>query len=154
MENGTPLFSFDVPDFWSVRTGGPREISDPAIDELRPVSRLIGMQPEDDDAAWLGFISPPGVTNFAQGRAYLANISNQLARQPEVTGNRSISISGLQAEVITATGRRQGRNVEITATMIQLPGARVAIGVAVLATDTDLNYASVLNEVFGSFRAE
>ena len=39
---GRSLFTVNAPDFWSVRVGGPRELSADGQD-ARTVSRLVGM---------------------------------------------------------------------------------------------------------------
>ncbi|MEM9241964.1 MAG: hypothetical protein AAGB07_18485, partial [Pseudomonadota bacterium] len=114
-DGGTPLFSIEVPDFWTVRTGGVRELMDTEDIGTRPVNRIIGLKPEDDDAAWMGFVAPRGVSTFAEGRDYLRDIAKHIATEPEVEQRRTAQIGGRAAEIVTAVGKRDGRSIQITA---------------------------------------
>jgi len=153
VDDGAPLFTVTVPDFWTVRTGGIREITDKRLGEPRVVGRVIGLRPENDDSAWMGFVSPDGVATFEDGRNYLREIANFMASDPVVSDRVKTRIGGRSAEVIRATGRRNGRFLNITATLIDLPGSRMAMAFAVLEGGGDPGYVDEMNDVFSSFRA-
>ncbi len=152
-DNGRALFQFSVPDFWMVRTGGQREIEDTAIGDSRGVSRVIGMRPVTDDNVWMGFVSPQGVGDIEGGFQYLADIDKFLVKDPKVTSSGETKIGGLPARVVRGTGRRDGRGVNFTATVIDLPQNRVAVAVAILRDGADPEFANDLNAVFASFRS-
>ncbi|MGI9367488.1 MAG: hypothetical protein ACR2O2_01505 [Ruegeria sp.] len=151
-DNGRALFQFSVPDFWMVRTGGQREIEDTAVGDPRGVSRVIGMRPVTDDNVWMGFVSPQGVGDIEGGFQYLADIDKFLVKDPKVTSSGDTRIGGLPARVVRGTGKRDGRGVNFTATVIDLPQNRVAVAVAILRDGADPEYANDLNAVFASFR--
>lgn len=150
---GQALFSFEVPDFWTVRTGGPREIEDTQLGDARAVARVMGIRPFTDDAVWMGFVSPAGVSDIQGGIRYLEDIDKFLVKEPVVSGTSDTRIGGQPARVIRGTGRRDGRGVNFTATVIDLPKGRVAIAVAILRDGADPAYVDDLNDVFASFRS-
>ena len=45
MDEGRALFSFDVPDFWQVRSGGQRSVTPPDADEARLITGSSGCGP-------------------------------------------------------------------------------------------------------------
>ncbi len=149
---GKPLFSFVVPDYWALRVGGPREIEDTNLGDARAVARVMGMRPATDDSVWMGFISPQGVTSIEGGVDYLSDIDKFLVKDPQITGSGRRSIAGLPAQVFRGTGSRDGRGVNFTATVIDLPKGRVAVAVAILRDGADPSYVDDLNAVFGSIR--
>lgn len=152
-DNGRDLFEVTVPDFWAVRTGGDRMIEDPKLGDLRAVSRIVSLRPVTQDGVFMGLMSPAGVTNIADGIAYLADIEKFLIKDPEIINTTSTRVGGLPARVVRARGKRHGRNMNITATVIDLPGPRVAVAVTALADSVDPGFADELNGVFASFRA-
>ncbi len=152
-QGGTPLFTVDVPDFWAVRTGGLREITDEALGEPRLVNRVIGIRPENDEGAWMGFISPPSVSTFDGGRAYLREISQFLVSNPTVTETWPWRVGGRAAEVIQGTGQRDGRGVNFTVALIDLPNDRIAVAIGVIAGEEGRAFRDDINAVLNSFRA-
>lgn len=152
-QGGRALFTVEVPDFWSVRTGGPREIARPGRDPSRSIPRVLALEPTIDGNVWMGLMSPPAVTDLAGARAYLGQLGDFLALEAEVTAPTTRRIAGRPAEVFAGTGRRGGRALKFTVAAIELPGERVAIVVAVLEAGADPAFARVLNGVFSSFRA-
>ncbi|NOD77352.1 hypothetical protein GS646_05965 [Ruegeria sp. HKCCD4315] len=152
-EDGRALFRFSVPDFWVLRTGGPREIEDSELGDTRGVSRVMGMRPVTDDTVWMGFVSPDGVASIQDGVRYLQDIDKFLVNDPTVTSTSDTRIGGLPAKVFRGTGRREGRGVSFTATLIDLPRGRVAVAVAILRDGANPDYADDLNAVFASFRS-
>lgn len=151
-EDGRGLFSFAVPDFWVLRTGGPREIADTRLGDARAVSRVMGMRPVTDDAVWMGFVSPAGVATIRDGIRYLRDIDKFLVKNPALSDIRDTRIGGLPAKLFRGTGRRDGKSVSFTAAVIDLPGNRVAIAVAILRDGANPGYSDNLNAVFASFR--
>ncbi|CUJ89411.1 hypothetical protein RUE5091_00868 [Ruegeria denitrificans] len=150
---GRALFSFAVPDFWGVRTGGPREIEDTELGDIRGVARVMGIKPVTDDNVWMGFVSPAGVASIDDGLRYLDDIDKFLVKDPTVTSTSDTRIGGLPARVIRGTGTRDGRGINFTATIIDLPKGRVAVVVAILRDGADPTYVDDLNAVFASFRS-
>jgi hypothetical protein len=153
-DNGRALFQVSVPDFWSLRTGGDRVVEDTKLGDARAVSRIMAMRPVTEEGVWMGLVSPNGVSTLSEGLAYLADIEKFMTKEPEITSTLDTRIGGLPAKVVRARGRRDGRGVNITATVIDLPGARVAVAVAVLADNVDPAFADELNDVLASFRAK
>lgn len=151
-EGGRPLFGFDVPDFWVLRTGGPRELEDTQLGDTRSVSRVMAARPVTDDTVWIGFVSPYGVTSIEDGFRYLQDVDKFLVKEPQVTSDARVRIGGLPARVIRGTGRRDGGGVSFTATVIDLPRNRVAVAVTILRDGADLGYVDDLNAIFASFR--
>ncbi len=152
-DGGQALFSFDIPDFWLLRSGGPREIEDTALGDPRAVNRVLGLRPVTDENAWMGFVSPEGVGTIDGGLRYLREIDKFLVKDPVVKDNRRLTIGGLPAQVISGQGRRDGAGVNFTATVIDLPRNRVAIAVSILRNGVDPNLVDDMNAVFASFRA-
>ncbi len=152
-DEGRALFRFEVPDFWTLRTGGPREIEDTNLGDARAVSRVMGIRPVTDDNVWMGFVSPSRVSSIQGGVRYLEDIDKFLVKDPTVTSTSDTRIGGRPAYVIRGTGNRDGRGVNFTATVIDLPRDRVAIGVAILRDGADSSYVDALNAVFASFRS-
>ncbi|WP_170759327.1 hypothetical protein [Ruegeria lacuscaerulensis] len=152
-DNGRALFSFSVPDFWAVRTGGPREIEDTDLGDPRAVARVIGVRPVTDDNVWMGIVSPAGVASIDDGLRYLEDIDKYLVKDPVVSETTNTRIGGLPARVIRGTGSRDGRGINFTATVIDLPRNRVAVIVAILRDGADPAYVDDMNAVFASFRS-
>ncbi|MES0823981.1 hypothetical protein [Ruegeria sp. SCP11] len=152
-DTGRALFSFSVPDFWAVRTGGPREIEDTELGDLRAVARVMAIRPVTDDNVWMGFVSPAGVTSIEGGLQYLEDIDKFLVEDPSISSTSDTRIGGLPARVIRGAGTRDGRGINFTATVIDLPNGRVAVAVAILRNGADPAYVDDLNAVFASFRA-
>jgi hypothetical protein len=152
-EGGRTLFSVDAPDFWSVRTGGPRDLALPEGGETRPVPRVLALQPTTDDGVWMGFLSPPGVATLGAARAYLRDAARFLAFDPDVGETTQRRIGGMPAEVFSGTGRRDGRALRFSVALIDLPGDRIAIVAAVLEAGSDPGFIDEINAVFASFRA-
>ncbi|WP_428925356.1 hypothetical protein [Marinibacterium sp. SX1] len=152
-EAGRALFTFDAPDFWTLRSGGDRLVADPETDVARPVARIIGLQPTADDHVWVGFIVPRGVTTMDQAADYLRDIGPHLVRDPVMTGRTAARVGGLDAMRFTGSGRRNGRGVAFTAVTIELPGPRVAVSVTVIEDGADPAWLGPVNEIYGSFRA-
>ncbi|MCG7521311.1 hypothetical protein [Ruegeria sp. Ofav3-42] len=153
-DNGRALFSFSVPDYWALRTGGPREIEDTELGDTRAVARVMGLRPVTDDNVWIGFVSPSGVASIDGGLRYLEDIDKFLVKDPTVSETTSTRIGGLPARIIRGTGNRDGRGVNFTATVIDLPQDRVAVVVAILRNGADPAYVDDLNAVFASFKSE
>jgi hypothetical protein len=152
-EQGRALFSFDVPDFWTVQVGGVQRLSPPGDTRIREVPQVISMRPTVEPRVWIGFISPPRVTTLAEGRDYLREIGRFIASSRQITDARSHRIGGMPAEIFSGTGRRGGKPLRFVAALIDLPGPRVAIVVSVVEAGADPAFVETINSVFGSFRA-
>lgn len=149
-----PLFEIEVPDFWSLRTGGLRDLASPEqSDDFRDISRLFGITPDAHDGIWVGLISPFGVTTLPEARAYLRDIGPFLVQDASVEPPKARRINGLNASSISGTGRREGRNVSFTVLAIDLPGARVAIAAVVIEAGADLDSLGDVNAMLASIQA-
>ncbi len=113
----------------------------------------MGMRPVTDDNVWMGFVSPAGVASIDGGLRYLEDIDRFLVKDPTVSETTTTRIGGLPARVIRGTGSREGRGVNFTVSVIDLPKGRVAIAVAILRDGADPAYVDDLNAVFASFRS-
>ena len=152
-QNGNALFRIDVPDFWNVRIGGPRTLTPPGEDTPRDVARVIGLSPEGADGIWMGFVVPEGIASIDAGVDYMREQGPHLLHDVEINERRSRTIGGRQALTLTGKGRRQGRTVQFTAVLIDLPGPRVAFSVTVLENGFDPNVLEDVNKIYTSFRA-
>ncbi|WP_204114673.1 hypothetical protein [Shimia biformata] len=152
LEGNKPVFTIDVPDFWYMRSGGDRVLNDPKHGEDRPVSRVIGLEPVDRDGVWMGFVVPDGVTTLEEAYEYLQYVGPSLLSDAEIAEAYSRRIGGQKAVVANGTGRRGGRTINFTATVIDLPGPHVAVAVAIVEPGADPGRVAQLNAVFDSFR--
>ena len=152
-ENGQRLFSFSIPDFWTARAGGPRLLQDSPDDDPRAVARLIGLSPSEEEGVWIGFIAPPGLRDFQDGRAYLTDIGPFLVNDPQLERRDTIRVGARAAERFRGTGQRDGRSVSFTALVIDLPGPRVAVSVAVMDSRARPELVEDINAIYNSFRA-
>ncbi|AXI54537.1 hypothetical protein C1J05_08555 [Sulfitobacter sp. JL08] len=147
------LFRVDVPDFWSVRTGGERVIADPETDEPRTVGRVIGLAPVEGGGVWVGLVSPRNVTTLDQADQYLRDIGPFLVQDTEISKRTNRRIAGLPARTVAGRGTRDRKSIDFTAVTIDLPNGRVAVAVVVFEAGADPASADVINEMFASFKA-
>ena len=152
-ENGKALFRIDVPDFWNVRIGGPRTLTPPGEDEPRNIARVIGLSPEGSDGIWMGFVVPEGISSIDEGVDYMREQGPHLLRDVEISERRARTIGNREALTLTGKGRRNGRQVQFTAVLIDLPGPRVAFSVTVLENGFDTKVLEDVNDIYASFRA-
>ncbi|MDW3225603.1 MAG: hypothetical protein R8G34_22375 [Paracoccaceae bacterium] len=146
------LFQIEVPDFWSVRTGGLRDLTAPDAENFRDVSRIFGLTPETHEGIWVGFVSPHGVASLADARDYLTDIGQFLVKDAQVETSRSRRIAGLPAQTFSGTGRRGGKPLEFTAITIDMPNGRVAVSVVVFEAGSDVDIINDINEMMASFK--
>ncbi len=153
MQGDRALFHFDAPDFWTVRAGGPRELTAPGDAGPRAVVRVIGLQPTAEDKVWMGFVAPLGVSTFADAAEYLRDIGPHLVKDVTVSATQERRIGGRPARTLSGTGRRNGQSVTFTAVAIDLPRDRMAIAVTVFQAGSDPALIDDVNRVYDSFRA-
>lgn len=151
-DSGRALFEVEMPDFWSLRTGGLREREGPDASDLRDILRVFGMTPEAHDGIWVGFISPHGVSTLDQAREYLREIGPFLVEDATVDAPKSRRISGLPARSTTGKGRRNGTPVDFTVLSIDMPNGRIAICVVIFEAGADAEVVGDINEMLSSFR--
>lgn len=151
-DSGKALFQVEVPDFWSLRTGGLRELADQDATDVRDVSRVFGLTPNAHPGVWVGLISPHGVSTLAQARDYLREIGPFLVKDAVASDPVTRRIGGLPARSISGEGRRDGKRVDFTALSIDLPGNRVAIAVVVLEQGADTDPIGDINAMLASIR--
>lgn len=150
---GRALFSVNAPDFWTVRTGGMRELTAPGL-EARDVVRVIGMHPDSDPRVWIGFISPHGVRNFDEANEYLRDIGPFLVENAQIDTRRDLRVGGLPAESKSGHGTRKGQTVNFTVLVIDLPNGRMAISVTVMQAGIDPATVADVNAIHASFRVQ
>ena len=153
MDGDRKIFEVDIPDFWSMRTGGIREIADPDTGELRDVSRVFGLRPDAHSGIWLGLMSPHGVADLAAARDYLQDIGPFLVQDTELNAPKNRQIAGYPARTVSGKGRRGSKRIEFTAVTIDLPGDRVVIAVAVFEAGADVEPVGDINAILSSIRA-
>ncbi|MEP1202027.1 hypothetical protein [Tateyamaria sp.] len=152
-DDGRALFKLEVPDFWTLRTGGLRDLEGPDADDIRDVSRVFGMTADAHPGVWVGVISPHGVSNFDDAREYLQDIGPFLVQEAEAEAPKSRQVGGLPARSIAGTGRRDGKNVTFTALAIDLPSNRMVIAVVVLEAGVDQEPITDINRMLASIRS-
>jgi hypothetical protein len=150
---GRALFMVEVPDFWSLRTGGLRDLAGPEADDIRDVSRVFGMTPDAHQGIWVGVISPHGVATLQEAADYLRDIGPFLVKNATVGVPEPRRVGGLPARSIKGQGTRDGKPVDFTVLAMDLPGARVAIAVVVIEVGADLEPLGDINRMLGSIRA-
>lgn len=150
-DGGRALFQIEVPDFWSVRTGGLRDLTAPDAEDVRDVSRVFGLTPESHEGIWVGFVSPHGVASLADAREYLTEIGQFLVKDAQVETSKSRKVAGLPAQTFSGTGRRGGKPLEFTAITIDMPNERVAVSVVVFEAGSDVDIINDINEMMASF---
>lgn len=150
---GRNVFEVTVPDFWTLRVGGAREITPSDDDALRPIARVFGLSPELENGVWVGLMSPPQLRGLEDAKDYAQSLSGQLAKTTEITGTESREIAGYPAFVVEGTGRRDGRLVHFTAAVLELPRDRVVVGLTVLEKGYDTSALSDVNAILQSIRA-
>ncbi|MDJ0993829.1 MAG: hypothetical protein QNI90_09665 [Dinoroseobacter sp.] len=153
MQDGRTLFSFDVPDFWTLTSGGERLLTPPDEDIARPVPQVVAIRPSVEPDVWMGFFSPRGVATLSEGQAYLTEIGQFLTTTPEISSNAPGRVAGLPAQLIKGTGERDGRDLVFTIAVVDLPGGRIAIAAAVVEIGADPALVGQVNEIFASMRA-
>ncbi|MBO9451973.1 hypothetical protein J7426_16990 [Tropicibacter sp. R16_0] len=153
VEDNRALFHVSAPDFWQVRAGGPRAITPPGSDEARLINRVIGFEPVAEKGVWVGFMSPNGVSTFDGAVEYLRNIGQSIVEDPILDDSKPTRIGGLPAQKYAGHGRRGGKSVNFTAVLIDLPGNRVAISLAISEAGANAELISDVNAIYDSFRA-
>ncbi|MEL6808758.1 MAG: hypothetical protein AAFO97_13355 [Pseudomonadota bacterium] len=152
-DDGAALFQLEVPDFWTLRTGGLRDLAGPDATDIRDVSRVFGMTPDAHPGIWVGVISPHDVSTFDEARAYLQDIGPFLVQDAVVEEPQARQIGGLPARSIAGTGQRDGKAVTFTALSIDLPNGRMVIAVVVLEAGADPEPVGDINRMLASIRA-
>ncbi|MDA5555566.1 hypothetical protein [Shimia sp. MMG029] len=150
---GRNVFEVTVPDFWTLRVGGEREITPPSEDALRPVARVFGLSPESANGVWVGLMSPPQLRSLKDARDYAKSLSGQLAKTTEIVRTEERTVAGYPAFVIDGKGRRNGRSVNFTAAVLELPRNRVVVGLTVLERGYDPDALSDVNAILQSIQA-
>jgi hypothetical protein len=152
-DEATPVFQIDVPDFWTLRSGGLRDLEGPEEDAIRDVSRVFGLTPDAHDGIWVGLVAPFGVVTLEDARAYLKDIAPFLLQSYETETPKKRRINGLPAWTVKGRGKRDGSAVEFTAIAIDLPNGRVAVSVVIFEAGSNGDLVNDVNAIFSSFRA-
>lgn len=152
-DGGKSLFSFSVPDFWTLQTGGRQLLTLPGSEETRPVPQILSIRPTEDPTVWMGFFSPAGVANISEGRTYLRSVGKFIGSDPTITDRFTRKIGNRDAQIIQGTTRRDRMDLQFSIAIIDLPGSRIAIGASVIEDGTEPEFYDEMNAVYDSFRA-
>jgi len=152
VDQGQAVFHLSMPDFWQMRSGGFRVLDAEGPEAGRSTNRVMGFSPSGDTSALFAVVSPIDVRTLEQGQEYLADVGRFLVQDAEVSGSERRQIAGLPAVRFTGQGRREGKSVNFTATVIDLPNGRVVVAVAVLEAGATEAAVSELNAMFASIR--
>lgn len=147
------VFSITVPDFWTVRVGGERQLSAPGEDLERVVERVIGLEPESNSGVWVGFVSPDGMSTLAEAEEYARSLAPQIASDLDVTESEDRRIAGYPARVYRGSGRRDGQTVYFTVSLIDLPNGRVVFSMTALHGDYQRDALQDVNAIYDSIRS-
>jgi len=151
-ENDRPLFTISVPDFWAVRTGGVRLLEDPETGEVGETGRILGLSPEAEGESIVGFVSPAGVSDLQGGIEYLDYIGPFLVKDAKATEPVERRVGGMPAVSFSGDGTRNGRRVNFTALVVDLPKGRVVVAVVVIEATVAPELVGQMNELLGSIR--
>lgn len=149
---GRNLFSVQAPDDWIVTTGGFVNQFDRESEARRDVPRVLGIAPEVDPRVWVGLFSPDGVATFDDAVAYIQSLDKTLVDDPVVATTTDRKIAGRKARNYTGSGTRDGRHVDFTLVLVDMPGNRVVIGVVLDENGARAPYVDQLNSIFQSFK--
>lgn len=147
---GRDVFSVRVPDNWVVSAGGFEARQAP--EGIGAVPRVLGLRPENDPRIWVGFLSPDGVATIAQAEAYIQSLDLRLVEDPKLGAAEQTVIGGRSARTYSGTGTREGRPVNFTIALIDMPGARTVIGVIVGENGARGLYRDDITALVRSFR--
>lgn len=149
---GRNLFSVQAPDDWIVTTGGFVNQFDRETKARRDVPRVLGIAPEIDPRVWVGLFSPDGVATFEDAVTYIKSLDRTLVDDPVVAQTTDRQIGGRKARNYTGSGTRDGRHVDFTLVLIDMPGNRMVIGVVLDENGARAPYVDQLNSIFQSFK--
>jgi len=152
-KDGRAIFSVDMPDFWLARSGGPRAFEDVEVGEPLVISRVLALEPETAETAWLGMMVPDGVTTLDEAEVYITNLGKFLVEEPRRGNTFARRVGGLPARVINGTGARAGTALRFSVILIDLPGSDVAVIVALAANDAPAGVIDEINGVVDSLTA-
>lgn len=147
------VFQVDVPDFWNLRVGGPRELSPDGDEDIRAVERVFGLEPESDHGVWVGLISPPRFGSLEDAKDYARSLSGQLAKTTEILSAEDRRVGNYPATVITGSGRRDGRPVSFNVTMLDIKNGRVVVALTIMSQDFDQRALADVNAILNSIKA-
>jgi hypothetical protein len=151
-QNARAIFTVSMPDFWLARSGGPRVFEDERLGQLE-VRRILTLEPETNDSAWIGLGSPEGITTLDAARAYVANLGQFLVRDPVRINSFRSRVGGLPVEVINGQGTRDRQRVRYSVLLADLPRDRIAILVAIAKPEAGPGVIDEIRQVFKSIRA-
>ncbi|MEM9196777.1 MAG: hypothetical protein AAGD12_02895 [Pseudomonadota bacterium] len=142
------LFSVAMPDGWVV-TSGIRPGTDPDAPDL---PRVIGMTPEDDLSVWLGWLSPPGISDLDAAIAYVEGVSAEIVQSPVVELSEDITVDGRPGHLYAGTGIRQEAPIEFGVAVIDMPGDVVVVGLFIGEFGAREVYQAEIDYVTSSFK--
>ena len=151
-QDARAIFSVSMPDFWVARSGGPRVFEDPRLGQHQ-VRRILSLQPETNDSVWIGLASPEGITTLDEAQAYGANLNQFLVRDPVVRSRFETRLGGLPARIVNGEGTRRRERLRYSIVLVDLPGGRIAILVALAALDAEPGLIEETRTVLRSIKA-
>ncbi|MEP2530974.1 hypothetical protein [Shimia sp.] len=153
-DGSNSVFRINVPDFWSARVGGHRELTAPGDEGSRVVDRVIGLQPERDSGVWVGFVSPNGLSTLDEAAEYARSLAPQIAKDTEITDFENRNIAGYPSRVYRGHGRRDGNTVYFTVSLIDLPNGRVIFSMTALQPGYEPTVLDDVNAIYNSIRSQ
>ncbi|MEL6236170.1 MAG: hypothetical protein AAFR46_17375 [Pseudomonadota bacterium] len=142
------LFSVAMPDGW-VFASGIRPGTDP---DAPNQPRVIGMNPEDDLSIWLGWLSPPGISDLDAAIAYVEGVSAEIVTDPVVELSQDITVDGRPGHLYAGTGIRQDAPIDFGVAVIDMPGDVVVIGLFIGEFGAREVYQAEIDYVTSSFK--
>jgi len=147
------VFQVDIPDFWKLRVGGPRDLAPTDGDELRSVERVFGLEPESAHGVWIGLISPPKFHTLEDAKEYARGLSGQLAKTTDILTAEDRRVGNYPATVITGTGRRDGKPVSFNVTLLDIKNGRVVVALTIMSQGFDQSALTDVNAILQSIKA-
>ncbi|SMP35107.1 hypothetical protein [Shimia sagamensis] len=147
------VFQVDVPDFWNLRVGGPRDLAPSNDDDIRAVERVFGLEPESDHGVWVGLISPQKFRTLEDAKEYARGLSGQLAKTTEILTAEDRRVGNYPATVITGTGRRDGKPVSFNVTLLDIQNGRVVVALTIMSQGFDQSALTDVNAILQSIKA-
>lgn len=152
-DDSRSIFEIAVPDFWTLRVGGAREISPSGEGAFRSIERVFGLEPESGHGVWLGLISPPRFASLEDAKAYARGLGSQLAKTTKILSSTDRRVAGFPATVVTGTGRRDGRPVSFNVSLIDLRNGRVVVALTIMEQRFDSGALDDVNAILNSIKA-
>lgn len=125
---GEAVFSFEVPDDWTLRTGhSTPPAAMPAGTEPQP--RVLSIAPNDVGAGvmWVGLWSPPRVRGLAAAEEHVRSVGKTLLETSETVRTEDVDGPAGRVRIVHGTGSRLGQPVVWSLAILPMTEDRIAI---------------------------